>query len=72
MTKITTARRAAARTVLANSSQYDAETMVITREGMVTAIKDADKTYNAPETIRYDVAHIDDMVTADGAIREGY
>jgi len=72
MTKITTARRAAVRTILANSSEYDASTMVITREGMVTALKDADKTYNAPETIRYNVAHIDDMVTADGAIREGY
>ena len=72
MTKITNARRAAARTALANSSQYDAGTMVISRDGMVTAIKDADKTCNGPETIRYNVAHIDDMVTADGMIREGY
>lgn len=72
MLKITKTRREAARTVLANSREYDADTMIISRDGMVTALKDADKTYNGPETIRYNVAHIDDMVTADGAIREGY
>ena len=72
MTTITKARRAAAKTVLANSSQYDANTMIITRDGVVTALKDADKTYNAPETMRYAVAHIDDMVTADGAICEWF
>jgi hypothetical protein len=72
MTHITNARRATVRAVLANSSQYDATTMVIRRDGIVTAIKDADKTFNGTETIRYNVAHIDDIVTADGSIREGY
>ncbi len=72
MTTITKARRAAARSILTNSREYDASTMVITRDGVVTALKDANKTYSAPETIRYAVAHIDDMVTADGAIREGF
>jgi len=72
MTAITKARRAAARTILTNSREYDASTMIIHRDGLVTALKDADKTYNAPETMRYAVAHIDDMVTADGAIREGF
>jgi hypothetical protein len=72
MTKITKARRNAARTILANSCQYDAATMIITRDGMVTAIKDADKTYNAPETTRHTVGWLDDMVAADGTIREGF
>lgn len=72
MTKITTARREAARTILANSNTYDADTMVITRGGMITALKDADKTGNGPETIRYYVAHIDDVVDTDGTIRGGF
>jgi hypothetical protein len=37
MTPITKARRLAARTILVNSRQYDAATMIITRDGMVTA-----------------------------------
>ena len=72
MSKITTARRAVARSVLASSNQYDADTMVITRAGMVTAFRDADKIASAPKTIRYDVGHIDDMVAADGSICDGY
>ena len=72
MTRITNARREAALAVLTNSGRYDAATMVIGRDGWVSALKDADKTFGGPETVRCIVAHIDDMVTAGGAIREGY
>ena len=71
-TAITKARREATRTILANGNQYDAASMIIRRDGSVTALKDADKTFNAPETTRYLVAHIDDMVSVDGSIREGW
>ena len=68
---ITKARRNAAHTVLVNSGVWDASTMHITRDGMVTAKKDADKT-NASENTRYNVASLDDLVTENGEIREGF
>lgn len=51
---------------------YVATTMRITRERMVTAVKDADKTFNAPETTRFAVCWLDDMVDSDANIREGF
>ena len=72
MTAITKARRVAAFTILDNSNEFNPETMVIHRDGYVSAIKDADKTFNGPETVRYVVGHINDMVNPDGVIREGY
>lgn len=69
---ITKARRAAARTILANSGVWDASTMTITRDGIVTAQRDSDKTYAGGNTARFVVATLDEMVTADGKVREGF
>ena len=72
MAKITTTRREAARRILVNSAKYDAGTMQINSDGYVTAKHDADKTMHGPAITRYIVAHIDDMVTVDGTIRDGF
>ena len=77
---ITKARCDAARTILANSSVWDASTMKII-DGMVTARRDANKEYNNTEEqfrtfgakdARYNVASLDEMVTADGQIRPSF
>jgi hypothetical protein len=72
MTKITKAQREAVRTILANSREYDASTMTISRDGNVSARKDPDKTLTPNDTMTYLVGHIDDMVGPDGEIREGW
>jgi hypothetical protein len=72
MTKITQTVRASIRTVLERSREFDATTMRIGADGVVTARKDADKTFAGNDPARYVVGHVDEMVAADGAIREGY
>lgn len=69
---ITKARREAVRTILANSNVWDADTMHISNEGMVTACKDSNKTMRPHDSTRYLVSYLDNMVTADGKIREGF
>ena len=69
---ITKARRDAARTILAKSGVWDASTMMITADGMVTALRDANKTYAGSEDARCNVASLDEMVTAEGEIRPGF
>ena len=69
---ISKSRRAAVRAILANSAEYDAATMQITRGGNVTARKDADKTQNPRDTARYIVAPIDELLNADGKTRGGF
>lgn len=65
-------RRDAARTILDTSDIWDASTMRITANGMVTALRDANKTCAGSEDARYDVAPLDEMVTAEGLIRLGF
>lgn len=71
MAKVTQAQRNAVRTILRNSSKWDASSMKITGSGHVHAKHDADKTNSAVPGL-YFVGTVDGMVTADGAIREGY
>jgi len=72
MEKISTNIRFTVRSILADSREYDASTMRITRTGEVTALKDADKTFAGNDKTRYVVGHMADMVGPDGARREGY
>lgn len=72
MIKITATVRAALRQVLANSREYDATTLRVGRDGAVTALKDADKTYAGNDRTRYLVGYAADMVTQDGTVVEGH
>lgn len=72
MTKITKARRAAVVAIIKASREYDADTVRISRDGIVTALKDADKTFAGHDPRRWTVGHIDDLTYADGTIREGF
>ena len=72
MTKITAATRAALKQVLTDSHEYDASTMRITADGVVTARKDADKTANPYDMLRYDVGHVSIILDAAGNRREGW
>jgi hypothetical protein len=51
--------RVAIRAYLTGSAQYDATTMQINRDGIVSAKKDADKTFAGNDPIRYRVGHVD-------------
>jgi hypothetical protein len=62
---ITNARRNAAREFLNDSSAYEPDTMRITRDGVVTACKSADKRPGC-DSARYDVAHINDICDTNG------
>lgn len=55
--------RNAIRTIIANSREYDASTMRISRDGAVSAAKDADKTFNGPETGRYLVGYAAEILS---------
>ena len=49
------------RTVIAmidEHTDYDATTVRFHRDGTISAVKDADKTFNAPETMRLLVCHV--------------
>jgi hypothetical protein len=59
------------RAILADSREFDAATMRISRDGQVSARKDADKTFRA-DAGRYLVGNVRDMVAADGTRREGW
>jgi hypothetical protein len=72
MLKINATVRAAVRQVLSNSREYDASTLRISRDGVVSALKDADKTFAGNDRRRYVVGHVDEIVDKDGSIREGY
>lgn len=61
MTKITKAVREVIKAYI-DGTDYDVDTLRIGRDGSVSAIKSADKTFNGPETIRYFVGHIDDLL----------
>jgi hypothetical protein len=71
MTKIRKIARDTVRQALTNSNEYDASSMRISLTGVVSARKDADKT-SKYDSMRYLVAHVDDIVTASGQLREGW
>jgi L-serine deaminase len=68
MIKITKTVRQNVRQLLADSASYDADTMIISRDGAVSALKDANKTYAGHDPVRYLVGHVADMVPQDGVI----
>jgi hypothetical protein len=71
MTKINAIIRNTVRAILADSREFDASTMRISRDGSVSARKDADKTFRA-DAARYLVGNVRDMVALDGTRREGW
>jgi len=58
--------------IVADSREYDAGTVVIHKDGSVTARKDADKTATGNDSRRYLVGYVDEMVTAAGERRPGW
>ncbi len=72
MFKITATVRTAVRRVIADSNRYDAGSVQISRTGVVSARKDADKTFAGHDARRWVVGYVGDMVTQEGTIREGW
>ena len=70
--KVTATVRNAVRAILDASSCFDAGTMVIGRDGLVSALKDANKTFNGPETMRWMVGYVADMVRQNGTVIEDF
>lgn len=62
MTKITKSQRAQVVAYIASSTSYDARTVRITKDGMVTARKDADKTFAGHDPHRYNVGFADELL----------
>ena len=71
MTKITDSVRDTVRKILENSKECDPATMRISATGFVSAKNDPDKTLKR-DARYYRVAHVDDMLDANGVIREGW
>ena len=69
---ITASVRAIVLQIVSRSREFDAETVRISRDGLVTARKDADKTFAGSDPSRYVVGHVDEMVATDGSVREGW
>jgi len=67
---ISKAQRAACRAILAKSTEYDPDSIIIHRDGTVTAIKDPNKTFIGYKNRRFEVGYVGDMVTNDGLIKE--
>ena len=64
MTKVPAAVRTQIRAIVDSSREYDASTMQIGQDGVVTARKDADKTAAGNDARRYIVGHINDLMAA--------
>lgn len=60
--KITQAQRDKVLRYIDRNTDYDIRTVRISANGNVTALKDADKTFNAPETTRYLVGNVSDFL----------
>ena len=65
MTKITTSVRSSVRQALTHND-YDVSTMRISRDGLVSALRDADKTFNAPETARIYIGDVSQVLADYG------
>lgn len=72
MTKITAKVRATVRQIVADSREFDADTVRIGRDGSVSALKAANKTFAGDNGTRFLVGYVADMVTVDGARQEGW
>lgn len=59
---ITQAQRDKILRYIDRNTDYDIRTVRIAANGDVTALKDADKTFNAPETERYLVGRVGDFL----------
>lgn len=64
--KITKAVRAGIVTLIDKSSDYSTEGVRIARNGDVTAVKDADKTFRGHGSMRYFVGHAERLVDQSG------
>ena len=58
---MTKTERAAIIAKIDASTNYDAATVIFHRDGRISAIKDADKTFNGPEKDRLLVGYIEDF-----------
>jgi hypothetical protein len=63
---VTKAQRVALKTILANSNSYDATTIRIGADGLVTAKHDADKTFAGNNPVRFTVGHVDELLARGG------
>lgn len=61
-----TATRNTVRLILMRSGQWDHASMQIGRDGIVSAKKDANKTANPTDTVRYRIGHITDVIAEAG------
>ena len=66
MTQITKAQRAALIAHIDASTDYDVSTVRVHRDGTVTAVLDADKTFNGPHNDRMLVGYTDDLLVEVG------
>ena len=55
---MTRAQRAAIIATIEANTDYDIKTVVFHRDGGISAILDADKTFNGPETVRKFITHV--------------
>lgn len=62
---ITKTQRAAVIEYVRSETNYDASTVRISRDGVVSAVLDADKTFNGPHTTRIDLGTVADLLRAD-------
>ncbi len=59
---ITKADRDAIIDYVTNHTQYDERTVRISKDGDVSAVLDADKTFNGPETVRVLLGRVDEYL----------
>lgn len=62
---MTKTQRAAIIAKIDAHTDYDANTVIIHRDGTISAILDANKTFNGPETTRILVGHVDDFTASN-------
>ena len=58
---MTRKHKQAIKTWIAKNTMFDADTIRFHDDGTISAIMDADKTFNAPETVRLTVGFVDDF-----------
>lgn len=63
--------RAAIYNILSRSARYDANTMRISKDGLVSAREDCNK-HRCLFYRRVIIGHVHDMVTSEGKIKEGW
>lgn len=61
LTKVQEQERSLIKTYIARETRFDAETVVFHGDGTVSAVEDADKTFNGPHTDRLVVGGYDEL-----------